>query len=57
MVGNSVRSDVLPALAAGLKVIWIDAHVWEYERAQRDLVDDRVIAASELEEIPGLIAA
>ena len=46
MVGNSVRSDVLPALKAGLHAIWIDAHVWEYERAHDDLVDHRVATAS-----------
>jgi putative hydrolase of the HAD superfamily len=27
-VGNSIRSDILPSLAAGVKPIWIDAHVW-----------------------------
>lgn len=31
-VGNSMRSDVLPSIAAGVAPVWIDAHVWEYER-------------------------
>lgn len=31
-VGNSVRSDILPSIAAGVAPVWIDAHVWEYER-------------------------
>ena len=57
MVGNSVRSDVLPALAAGLRTVWIDAHVWEYERSQDHLVDDRVIRASALADIPDLLSA
>jgi putative hydrolase of the HAD superfamily len=51
MVGNSMRSDVLPALAAGLHAIWIDAHVWEHERTHDHLVDDRVVVASTLTDI------
>lgn len=57
MVGNSIRSDVLPALAAGLRSIWIDAHVWEYERAHDHLVDDRVIQATALADLPELLPA
>ena len=55
MVGNSVRSDVLPALAAGLRAVWVDAHVWEYERAHDHLVDDRAVVAASLAEIPDLV--
>jgi putative hydrolase of the HAD superfamily len=51
-VGNSIRSDVLPSLAAGVRPVWIEAHVWEYERAPDDFVDDRVI---QLEDLSGLI--
>ena len=57
MVGNSVRSDIAPALAAGLRAVWIDAHVWEYERAHDHLVEDRVIRASALDELPELLSA
>jgi putative hydrolase of the HAD superfamily len=56
MVGNSVRSDVLPAIAAGLRAVWIDAHVWEHERTHDHLVDDRVITLSSLAEISELLA-
>ena len=55
MVGNSIRSDILPAIDAGLRAIWVDAHVWEYERAQDHLVDDRVTVASHLAQVPKLI--
>lgn len=34
MVGNSVPSDVNPALAVGMRAVWIDAHVWEHERRE-----------------------
>ncbi|HSY99195.1 MAG TPA: HAD family hydrolase [Terriglobales bacterium] len=57
MVGNSIRSDVLPAIDAGLRAVWIDAHVWEYERNHDHVEIDGVIAASQLTDIPGLIAA
>ncbi len=56
MVGNSVRSDVFPALTAGLRPIWIDAHVWEHERDHEKLNDDRVIVAASLSDIAGIIA-
>jgi putative hydrolase of the HAD superfamily len=46
-VGNSVRSDILPSLGAGVQPIWIDAHVWEYERAAGD-VDGRAIEVEDL---------
>lgn len=57
MVGNSVRSDVLPALEAGLRAVWIDAHVWDYERSHDHLVDDRVITIRKLGDLPEVIAA
>jgi putative hydrolase of the HAD superfamily len=50
-VGNSVPSDVLPSLDAGLRPVWIDAHVWEYERPNA-AVDERVI---QLEDLAGLV--
>jgi putative hydrolase of the HAD superfamily len=34
MVGNSMRSDVLPALEAGLSVIHIPIETWAYEKAE-----------------------
>jgi len=60
-VGNSVRSDILPSLAAGVQPIWIDAHVWEYEKVQGDLPDG-VIEVGDLSEVvkvavPGLVVA
>jgi putative hydrolase of the HAD superfamily len=55
MVGNSMRSDVLPAIDAGLRVVQIPAHVWEYERTCDHIADDRVITTSRLADIPPLI--
>lgn len=47
-VGNSLRSDVSPSLAAGVQPVWIDAHVWEYERDHNATIDQRVIALDDL---------
>jgi putative hydrolase of the HAD superfamily len=49
-VGNSLRSDVVPSLAAGVQPIWIDAHVWEYER-EAGKVQGRVIELEDLHEL------
>lgn len=38
-IGNSLPSDISPALAAGMHAAWIDAHVWAHERRP---VDDAV---------------
>lgn len=36
-VGNSVRSDIHPSVAAGIAAVWIPAHAWEYERTHDHL--------------------
>ena len=54
-VGNSVHSDVLPALDAGLEAIWLPAHVWEFERQRDDLVPERVQLARELTDVLSLL--
>lgn len=55
MVGNSIRSDILPAIAAGLRAVWIQSHVWEYERAFDGSIDNHALVASTIEEVPDLI--
>lgn len=57
MVGNSVRSDMLPAVQAGLRAAWIDSHVWEHERTHDHLIDDRVLPVLHLEALMDVIAA
>lgn len=34
MVGNSIPSDINPAVAVGMRAVWIDAHVWQHERRE-----------------------
>jgi putative hydrolase of the HAD superfamily len=49
-VGNSLRSDIAPALEAGVHPVWIDAHVWEYERGGEP-AGDQVLVLKDLAEL------
>lgn len=53
-VGNSIRSDVFPSLAAGVQPIWVDAHVWEYEKDHPGLPDG-VLEAHDLSDVLRLV--
>jgi putative hydrolase of the HAD superfamily len=55
MVGNSVRSDINPAIAAGMNAILVDAHVWEFERMHRLPENHGVYFADTINEVPGII--
>lgn len=55
-IGNSIPSDVNPALAAGMRAVWIDAHVWPHER--REILvdtDGRCVVANELSDVPAVV--
>ena len=57
MVGNSPRSDVLPALAAGLWAIFIPhPNTWELEHQEVE-PHPRLLVAEFIQEIPSLLAA
>jgi putative hydrolase of the HAD superfamily len=47
-VGNSVRSDILPAIEAGLRAVWIDAHVWEHERFEGAFAHKQVLVVDDI---------
>lgn len=47
-VGNSLVSDVAPALSAGLSAVWVPAHVWELESPREPLPAGRVVTAADL---------
>jgi putative hydrolase of the HAD superfamily len=54
-IGNSLRSDINPALRVGMHAIWVDAHVWEYERAETEVSGGDVRIARDLAEVPGIV--
>lgn len=57
MVGNSMRSDVLPAIAAGAWGTYVPHHLtWEHERADAPQGSSRYHQIAHLGELPGLIA-
>lgn len=55
-VGNSIASDINPALEVGMAAVWVDAHVWEHERRERHILPG-VLVAPALLEVPGLVRA
>jgi len=56
MVGNSLRSDVLPALAIGAAAVWVPYPLtWSHEHAERPLDRSRFVEISSLRELPGLL--
>ena len=53
MVGNSVRSDVLPVLALGGHAIHVPYHItWEHERV--DDHDEDVVELASIADVPAL---
>ena len=55
MVGNSVRSDILPVLAIGARAVHIPAElVWAYEHADHD---GTVPTLRSIRELPGWLAS
>lgn len=47
-VGNSLASDINPAIRIGMRAIWIDAPVWEYERRESRIADEECVIAPDL---------
>lgn len=54
-VGNSLASDVNPALRAGMNAIWIDAHVWEHERRETVPANAHLIVLHSLAEVTDVL--
>lgn len=53
-VGNSIRSDVEPALKAGIRMIYIPCETWAYERDHNGIpVNDRLVTFPEIRCIKG----
>lgn len=60
-IGNSLPSDINPALRVGMKAIWVDSHVREYERretvpATPEGPDGPLWLAPSLDAVPDLVA-
>jgi putative hydrolase of the HAD superfamily len=56
MVGNSLRSDVVPALAVGAAAVWVPYPLtWSHEHAERPVDCDRFAEIRSLRELPDLL--
>lgn len=55
-VGDSVRSDIRPALAAGFKAVWIPQKTWSYEEVCADAhAAGQFLQARSLRELPKVL--
>lgn len=58
MIGNSLRSDILPALAAGSFAVYVPHDLtWSYEHADEPVDEPRYAHIQHLGELPATIAA
>lgn len=58
MAGNSMKSDVLPAIAAGAFGVHIPYHVtWAHELADAPVDEPRYVSLARIDELPNWIAA
>jgi len=58
MAGNSMKSDVLPAIAAGAFGVHIPYHVtWAHELADAPVDEPRYVSLARIDELPDWIAA
>ena len=55
-VGNSLASDILPAVEAGLAGIWIDAPVWQHERRGTATPPPDILKLPDLSALPDAVA-
>jgi putative hydrolase of the HAD superfamily len=52
MIGNSPRSDIIAARAAGLRAVFIpNANTWAHENAELDPTDDRILQLASFGEL------
>jgi putative hydrolase of the HAD superfamily len=55
-VGDSLRSDINPAIEAGLNAVWIPQATWDYESAE--ITDEgSVVRARSIRELPRILRA
>lgn len=54
-VGNSLRSDMLPAIEEGVNPVWVPCYTWPYEEEEIDGIAAKVIRLSSVSELPGLV--
>jgi putative hydrolase of the HAD superfamily len=54
-IGNSLPSDINPALRIGMGAVWIDAEVWGHERRETEPGGGRLIRIKSLRDLPAVL--
>jgi putative hydrolase of the HAD superfamily len=54
-VGNSLPSDINPALSLGMNAVWIPTHVWEYEKRETVPASGLMTMARSLADVPSIV--
>jgi len=57
LVGNSLPSDINPARRCGMRAIWVEGHVWEYDRRESEHHEDGVWKVASVSEVASIISA
>ncbi|ETZ37153.1 hypothetical protein L843_2394 [Mycobacterium intracellulare MIN_061107_1834] len=47
-VGNSLPSDIEPALSAGFIGVYVDGYMWEHERRETSATNGQIMVVSDL---------
>jgi putative hydrolase of the HAD superfamily len=55
MVGNSIPSDINPAVSIGMRAVWIDRDVWAHERREEYTPHSQILIATHLSELLELL--
>ena len=55
-IGNSLVSDINPALRIGMNAIWVDSPVWEYERRELRPVEGNLLVVHTLRDVVSAVA-
>ena len=55
-VGNSLPSDIAPALSAGMRGVLVDANSWDYEKRDPGQLAGKFERIARLRELPALLA-
>jgi putative hydrolase of the HAD superfamily len=56
-VGNSLASDINPALGLGMCAIWVVGHVWEYEQREQIPAQGELFEVRTIRHVPSIITS
>lgn len=57
VVGNSIHSDIRPALAVGLMAVHIPTETWAYDHGKLDVSDPNYLQIEQITDLPQVLAS